>query len=143
MMLCGRCLLRRTGSVVTIIDNGSDAPGTVLNDCSAEFRRRLAVADLIIAKGQGNYETLSDEPYNIFFLFKVKCQVIARHVGQPEGTQVLIQSGINKSVIPNRVVRKGKNRRLGRAHKNLLLDWNGKNILIVNPRESSCLITIV
>ncbi len=89
--------------VVTIIDNGSDAPGTVLNDCSAEFRRRLAVADLIIAKGQGNYETLSDEPYNIFFLFKVKCQVIARHVGQPEGTQVLIQSGINKRCNPEPV----------------------------------------
>jgi hypothetical protein len=54
------------------------------------FRRRFEAADLIIAKGQGNYETLSDVPADIFFLFKVKCPVIAEHVGQPVGTQVLL-----------------------------------------------------
>ena len=78
--------------IVKIIDNGSDAPGTVLNDCNPEFVRRFAAADLIIAKGQGNYETLSDEPRNIFFLFKVKCPVIATHLGQPLGTQILLKS---------------------------------------------------
>ena len=75
--------------IVEVIDNGSDAPGTVLSDCSEAFRRRFAEADLIIAKGQGNFETLSDEPANIFFLFKVKCPVIAGHVGLPLGTHVL------------------------------------------------------
>lgn len=75
-----------------VIDNGSDAPGTVLEDCSPEFRRRFAAADLIIAKGQGNYETLSEEPRDIFFLFAVKCDVVARHVGLPRGTQVLLRS---------------------------------------------------
>ncbi len=75
-----------------VIDNGSDAPGTVLEDCSPEFRRRFAEADLIIAKGQGNYETLSDEPRDIFFLFAVKCDVAAWHVGLPRGTQVLLRS---------------------------------------------------
>jgi uncharacterized protein with ATP-grasp and redox domains len=35
---------------VEAIDNGSDAPGTILNDCSEEFRRRFAEADLIVAK---------------------------------------------------------------------------------------------
>jgi uncharacterized protein with ATP-grasp and redox domains len=45
--------------IVEIIDNGSDAPGTVLEDCSADFRRRFEDADMVIAKGQGNFETLS------------------------------------------------------------------------------------
>ena len=46
--------------VVKIIDNGSDAPGTILSDCSRDFRRHFEQADLIISKGQGNYETLAD-----------------------------------------------------------------------------------
>ena len=78
--------------IVEVIDNGSDAPGTVLNDCRLEFRRRFADADLIIAKGQGNFESLSNEPGNLFFLFKVKCPVIADHVNQPVGKQMLVQS---------------------------------------------------
>jgi uncharacterized protein with ATP-grasp and redox domains len=78
--------------LVEVIDNGSDAPGTLLSDCSEDFRKRFAKADLIIAKGQGNFETLSDTGGNIFFLFKVKCPVIAAHVGLPLGTHVLTGS---------------------------------------------------
>lgn len=77
--------------LVQVIDNGSDAPGTILHDCSEDFRRRFAQADLIIAKGQGNFETLSDQSANIFFLFKVKCPVIANYVGLPVGTHVGIR----------------------------------------------------
>jgi uncharacterized protein with ATP-grasp and redox domains len=78
--------------IVEVIDNGSDAPGTILDDCHSDFRRRFAGADLIIAKGQGNYETLSDGPGNLFFLFKAKCPVIADHIGQPVGTQIMVQT---------------------------------------------------
>lgn len=78
--------------VVQVINNGSDAPGTVLHDCSQEFRSRFTGADLIIAKGQGNYETLNEAPENIFFLFKVKCPLVAGHVLQPVGTQMLVRS---------------------------------------------------
>jgi uncharacterized protein with ATP-grasp and redox domains len=74
-----------------IIDNGSDAPGTLLDDCSQEFKQRFLEADLILAKGQGNYETLSQEKRNIYFLFKVKCAVIAEHVGVLLGTHVLLR----------------------------------------------------
>ncbi|MEA5573524.1 damage-control phosphatase ARMT1 family protein [Calothrix sp. UHCC 0171] len=81
--------------IVKVIDNGSDAPGTILNDCRQEFRRCFADADLIIAKGQGNFETLSNEPGNIFFLFKVKCAVIADLVNQPIGMQMLVQSSLS------------------------------------------------
>jgi hypothetical protein len=80
--------------IVEIIDNGSDAPGTILDDCSQEFRHRFAEADLIIAKGQGNFESLSDQPGNLFFLFKVKCSVAANHIMQPVGTQVLVHSSV-------------------------------------------------
>ncbi len=78
--------------IVEVIDNGSDAPGTILSDCSRNFRRRFAQADLIIAKGQGNFETLSDEDANMFFLFKVKCPVVSAHVGLPVGTHVMMHN---------------------------------------------------
>jgi uncharacterized protein with ATP-grasp and redox domains len=72
-----------------IISNGSDAPGTVLDDCSPVFRERFAAADLIIAKGQGNYESLAGVDKEVFFLLKIKCDVLSRHLGWPLGSLVL------------------------------------------------------
>jgi uncharacterized protein with ATP-grasp and redox domains len=83
--------------IVEIIDNGSDAPGTILDDCSENFTRRFTEADLILAKGQGNFETLGEESRDIFFLFKVKCPVVAAHVGLPVGTHVLARSRCNRA----------------------------------------------
>jgi hypothetical protein len=74
--------------IAEIIDNGSDAPGTILDDCNTEFRRRFEEADMVIAKGQGNFESLSDEPREIFFLFRTKCPVISRHSGFCMGNYV-------------------------------------------------------
>ena len=74
--------------IVEVIDNGSDAPGTILGSCSKSFRYRFEKADLIIAKGQGNYETLSDIDKNIFFALKVKCPVIAGHIGCEVGQMI-------------------------------------------------------
>jgi uncharacterized protein with ATP-grasp and redox domains len=78
--------------LVRVIDNGSDAPGTILDDCSGAFLERFKKADLIIAKGQGNFETLSECDANIFFLLKVKCPVIATHVGLAPGTSALVRA---------------------------------------------------
>ena len=75
--------------LVEVIDNGSDAPGTILGECSEAFKRRFENADLIIAKGQGNYETLSDVKKDIFFVLKVKCPVIAKHIGCEVGSLIL------------------------------------------------------
>jgi uncharacterized protein with ATP-grasp and redox domains len=75
-------------AIAEIIDNGSDAPGTILSDCNAEFRKHFNEADLIIAKGQGNFESLSDESRDIFFLFRTKCPVISHHSGFSVGTYV-------------------------------------------------------
>jgi damage-control phosphatase, subfamily I len=79
--------------LVEVIDNGSDVAGTALHDCSPHFRQRFRDADLIIAKGQGNFETLSDVASNTFFLFKVKCPVLSRQVGLPLGTHALLRQG--------------------------------------------------
>jgi len=85
--------------IVEVIDNGSDAPGTILESCSEEFRRRFAEADLIIAKGQGNYETLSDSDKNIFFILKAKCPVIASDLGCEVGEMILQRSKSYNGVV--------------------------------------------
>lgn len=77
---------------VEVIDNGSDGPGTILESCSQNFRGRFACADLIIAKGQGNYETLSEVNKNIFFVLKAKCPVIARDLECKVGEMILRRS---------------------------------------------------
>ncbi len=76
-------------TLVEVIDNGSDAPGTLLDDCSRDFRQRFREADLVIAKGQGNYESLSEVTKEIFFLLNVKCTVIARKLGYDIGDMAL------------------------------------------------------
>jgi|GEM_PF-3259500 len=62
-------------------------------ELAPELQRAFSDADLVIAKGQGNFETLSEEPAPVFFLFKVKCPVVASHVGMPLGTHVLLKGG--------------------------------------------------
>jgi len=82
--------------VASVITNGSDAPGTRLVDCSPEFVAAFQSAELIISKGQGNFEGLSDVPGPIFFLFKVKCPVIAREAGAEVGAVVLREQTVAK-----------------------------------------------
>ncbi len=80
-------------NLVKLVDNGSDVPGTILEQCSERFRRLFNRADLIIAKGQGNYETLSESNHRkIFFLLKVKCPVIARDIGCDPGTLAVFEN---------------------------------------------------
>jgi len=75
--------------VATILSSGTDAPGTILKTCSAEFKAIYDDAEFIISKGQGNYEALSNERRPIFFMLKVKCHVIADDIGITEGDIVL------------------------------------------------------
>lgn len=83
--------------VAEIIDNGSNAPGTLFDQCSDLFLNRFAQADLIIAKGQANYESLSNSSAPIFFLLQAKCSVIACELGIAEGGTVLKQQDMNFS----------------------------------------------
>jgi uncharacterized protein with ATP-grasp and redox domains len=77
------------GKVARIISSGCDGPGTILRRCSQEFLNLFTAADLIVSKGQGNFESLSNEEVPIFFLLKVKCPVIARHLGTKTGEMIL------------------------------------------------------
>jgi len=78
--------------IVEVIDNGSDGPGTILDTCSKDFLDHFEKADLIISKGQGNYETLSSVDKNIFFLLKAKCSVIAEDIGCDVGEIILYKN---------------------------------------------------
>lgn len=72
-----------------VVSNGSDAPATILSQCSAELKRLYHSADIIIAKGQGNYESLEGETGNIFFLLRAKCPLLAELLGTSVGDCVL------------------------------------------------------
>ncbi len=63
-----------------IISSGCDAPGLLPDECSQDFLKILNEADIVISKGQGNYEALSDYHREIFFLLKAKCPVLAERL---------------------------------------------------------------
>ena len=77
------------GRVARIVDNGFDAPGTILDLCSPEFHDLFDAADVVIAKGQGNLESLSQCDRDVFFLAQVKCPVIARDLNAQVGDWVV------------------------------------------------------
>lgn len=58
-----------------ILNNGTDLPGTDLMEVSEAFHKRFEQADIIISKGQGNFETLSGCGQNIYYLFLCKCDL--------------------------------------------------------------------
>ncbi|MBM4430427.1 MAG: DUF89 family protein [Chloroflexi bacterium] len=66
-----------------IVSTGSDTVGTILECCSEEFKRLYDQAEVIIAKGMGNYETLSTGGSRLFFLLQAKCEPVARDMQVP------------------------------------------------------------
>ena len=81
------------GAYADIVSTGCDVPGVLLEECSDEFLSIFNSADIVISKGQGNYETLSDCPRELFFLLKAKCPVIARSLGVELNSFVFIYRG--------------------------------------------------
>ena len=79
--------------VADIIDNGTRIPGTIFSECSSTFQAHFNAADLILAKGMGNYETLSTTPRPVFFLLQVKCPVIAADIGALPGS-IVVKRGL-------------------------------------------------
>ena len=77
------------GKIAKIVSSGSDAPGTVLSLCSKDFLSMYRKADMVISKGQGNFEALSKTKRPVFFLFMAKCPVIAKDVGCKVGDVIL------------------------------------------------------
>ena len=78
--------------VATIISSGSVYPGTILEETSSEFRGLFDTSDIIISKGQGNFETLLDEATEkMFFILRIKCERMARLSNVKRGDLVLMQ----------------------------------------------------
>ncbi|MBR6683865.1 MAG: DUF89 family protein [Firmicutes bacterium] len=77
--------------LATIVSNGDISQGSVIEHTSPEFQEIYHKADLVIAKGQANYETLSDRlDQNIYFMLITKCKVIANDIGVPERSLVCL-----------------------------------------------------
>ncbi|MCE0495490.1 damage-control phosphatase ARMT1 family protein [Vibrio salinus] len=75
--------------IARVINNGTDAPGTPLEQCSGRFKQCFRSADLIIAKGQANFETLNEVGREIYFLTQIKCPQIARYYEYEVGEWVV------------------------------------------------------
>lgn len=76
----------------TIISNGDDSLGTVISRTSSQFQEIYQHADVVIAKGQANYESLSEEKQNIYFLLMAKCRVIADYIGVKEKSLICLKN---------------------------------------------------
>jgi uncharacterized protein with ATP-grasp and redox domains len=81
-----------------LIDTGSNAPGAPLKLVSPEFRQALDDADLVIAKGQGNFESLEGDFKStpIYFLLRAKCPVIQKYLGVSFGTLQIIGKNLDR-----------------------------------------------
>lgn len=98
-------LFVRMDEEATVISNGDWALGTVLERVSPAFRKVYDEADVVIAKGQANFESLSEEEKNIYFLLVVKCPVIARCTKAPQKSLVCMKQA--RDIIPGPDLRSG------------------------------------
>ncbi|OGW38439.1 MAG: hypothetical protein A2Y97_07985 [Nitrospirae bacterium RBG_13_39_12] len=78
--------------VCEVIDNGSEVVGTILEWTSSAFQAIFKNAQLVISKGQGNFETLYGSEKKIFFLFQSKCDVVSKELGLSTGSMLLKKS---------------------------------------------------
>ncbi|MDP4128257.1 MAG: ARMT1-like domain-containing protein, partial [Bacillota bacterium] len=80
---------------IRVISNGSGILGTILRDCSEEFKQAYEKADLVISKGQANYESLEalgKEDRRLYFLLRAKCEIVAESLGVELGEMVFCLS---------------------------------------------------
>ncbi|MBN1621499.1 MAG: DUF89 family protein [Endomicrobiales bacterium] len=66
--------------ITEVMSSGLDTPGTILRFCNKYFLKEYKQADMVISKGQGNFEALSDSKRPVYFLLMAKCPVIAKHI---------------------------------------------------------------
>ena len=78
-------------AIVIAGDEGQEysAPGIVLSYATKELLEKLENVDVVISKGQGNYESLSDINREIFFMLVVKCPLVARDIGREMAKLIL------------------------------------------------------
>jgi len=80
-------------NLVNVIDNGYDAPSTILEKCSDEFKNTFNTSDIVISKGQGNFEgLLNNKEKDIFFLLMIKCNVISNYIGKQKNSIIVLHN---------------------------------------------------
>jgi hypothetical protein len=85
------------GEVAEIVDTGVTLPGFHWRYSSGRAKELYFSADIVLAKGMGNYEMLGDQPgRELFCLLKVKCGRVARAIGAPEGSFIFSIAGVEK-----------------------------------------------
>lgn len=78
-----------------VLDNGTAIPGTCIEKISPTAKAAFDAADVIIAKGQGNVETMLGCGYPVYYAFLVKCIRFIELFGKPKLTPMLVKEGSN------------------------------------------------
>lgn len=80
-----------------VIDNGCSIAGNVLSRVSEQAREAIESADVIISKGQGNFESLYGCRLNVYYIFMCKCELFATRFGVPKFSGMLIRQRDERS----------------------------------------------
>ena len=80
-------------SLVHVTDTGLDAPGLLLDLAGPVAVETYLTAETVVAKGQGNFESLPTDDPRVFFLLRLKCEPVSRYLGLPRGSQVVLRGG--------------------------------------------------
>ena len=85
---------RRIGidTLARLVSSGCSYPGLFLSKTSKSFRKIYAGADIVISKGQGNFESLADPRKDIFYLFKIKCLSVVNELQLPLGSLLFLHN---------------------------------------------------
>jgi uncharacterized protein with ATP-grasp and redox domains len=83
--------------VAQVIETGATCAGIILAETTDAFKQVYSKSDIIISKGQGNFETLENEPEDIFFILKIKCDIVANYTSLKLGSLVFAYKSTIKS----------------------------------------------
>ena len=89
--VCAEYFRKSTKSLVKTAGSSLSIAGTVLDKLGEEAKQAMDTADVIIAKGQANAETLLDSGYNIYYAFLVKCVRFEARYGKPKFTPMFVK----------------------------------------------------
>ena len=87
--------------ICEVIDNGGGFVGSPLALVPETFLARMARADIILGKGQGNYETVDDFDGNVYLLLKAKCDIVAQHIGIQLGETAFVSTRLRNGATHN------------------------------------------
>lgn len=77
--------------VAEIVSSGIPVAGIIPDMISEEAKNALDCADVILSKGQGNYEAMSNQGYHVFYSFLCKCDMFVKHFGVPRFTGMIVE----------------------------------------------------